>query len=251
MSLKERLVNGEILTGTWVKTPDPIVSEVLAYSDIDVLCLDAEHAPFGRRELDTCLMALKGRKKDGLVRVSDTSPATILSALDSGATGIIAPHIKNADDAHHLVKACLYGEEGRGFACTTRAGEFGETEMVSHIEHSNKNIVVVAQIEDPEALDNLDEIAAVGGIDCLFIGRIDLTVAFGVERADDPRVMAAVKKICEVGRKHGKSIGMFTPYFNEIEEWVKLGCNLFILSSDHAFLKAGANALHQRIVDLA
>lgn len=115
--------------------------------------------------------------------------------------------------------------------------------MAKKLGVSRNETVVIAQIEDLEALDNLDEIAAVEGLDCLFIGRIDLTVAYGAETPNDPRVIAAVEQICAAGRKVGKPVGMFTPSMDELPGWKAKGTSLFLLDSDQGFLLKGAAAL--------
>ena len=96
---RERLRSGEPLIGTFIKTPSPIVAEVLGLSDLDVVAIDCEHAPFGHTELDLCIAALRAADKPSLVRLSDDSPTQIRNALDSGATGIVVPHIATAEPA--------------------------------------------------------------------------------------------------------------------------------------------------------
>lgn len=240
---RDRLLAGDGLIGTWVKTPSHLVAEVLGMSDLDMVCLDAEHAPFGRLEMDQCIATLRNAGMPVLVRVPVAEPAQILNALDCGATGVLAPHICTKEQAEAFAKACRYGAGGRGYAGSTRAGGFTTRPMAKNLGVSRNETVVIAQIEDLEALDNLDEIAAVEGLDCLFIGRIDLTVAYGAETPNDPRVIAAVEQICAAGRKVGKPVGMFTPSMDEIPEWKAKGASLFLLDSDQGFLLKGAAAL--------
>jgi 2-keto-3-deoxy-L-rhamnonate aldolase RhmA len=99
---------------------------------------------------------------------------------------------------------------------------------------------VIAQIEDLEALDEIDAIAAVPGLDALFIGRIDLTIALGCTSPDDPKVIAAVERILAACRTAGRACGMFTPRPADVPQWQAQGASLFLLGSDHGFLREGA-----------
>ncbi|MBY9064342.1 aldolase [Sphingomonas yunnanensis] len=245
MTLKQRLAAGERIVGTFVKTPSPIVVEVLALSSLDCLCLDAEHAPFDRAAIDGCVLASRASGKDVLVRVASTTPEHVLGALDCGATGVVAPHVRSADEARALVRMAHYGAGGRGYAGSSRAAGYTTRPMADHLAASARRTVVIAQIEDPEAVDAIDDIARVDGIDALFVGRADLTVAYGTADQDDPRVVAAVERVCAAGRACGRPVGMFLSRAADIPLWGEKGATLFLLGSDHGFLLAGAKALAQ------
>ena len=106
---RKRLRAGEPQIGTFVKTPSSIIADVLGYSDLDVVCIDTEHAPFGRLELDLCIGAFRAADKPSLVRIADDSSREIRNALDSGATGIVVPHVTTAEQATAIVKAAHFG----------------------------------------------------------------------------------------------------------------------------------------------
>ncbi|MEM7283447.1 MAG: aldolase/citrate lyase family protein, partial [Pseudomonadota bacterium] len=196
-TLKQRLINKEPLVGTFVKTPSPIICEVLSQTKLDLICLDAEHAPFDRNSLDTCIAVTRLSKMSSLVRVPSANPEHLLNALDCGATGVLVPHVKSAHQADLIGQHCHFGAGGRGYAGSTRAANFGGKSIPAHVDDSAKETTVIAQIEDLEALDEIDEIAQVSNIDCLFVGRIDLTVALGADSPADARVVAAVDTICQ------------------------------------------------------
>lgn len=242
-NLKVRLAADERLIGTFVKTPSPIVVEVLALAGLDCLCLDAEHAPFDRAAIDLCVMAARANGIDVLVRIPSLGAEHILNALDCGATGIVAPHVRSAEEAAQLVRMCHYGHGGRGYAGSSRAARYTTRPMVEHLASSAAQTVVIAQIEDPEAIDDIDAIARVDGIDALFVGRVDLTVAYGTTDQDDPKVVAAVEAVCAAGARHGMPTGMFLAHESDIASWAAKGARLFLLGSDHSFMLAGARAL--------
>jgi len=243
MKFRQRLTNHELLIGTWVKTPSPIVCEVLAKSDLDALCLDAEHAPFGRLELDACISATRAAGMTPLVRVPTADPHNILNALDCGATGIVVPHVRTVEDAEAICLRSLYGPGGRGFAGSSRAAGFAGKAIADQLKESAEQTTIIAQIEDVDALNVIDEIAAVARLDCLFIGRIDLTVALGKTDPNDPVVVDAVASICAAGQKANTAVGMFVTDVAEARQWQDLGASLFLLQSDQAFLLAGAAKL--------
>ena len=246
-NFRHRLRAREAIIGTFLKTPSAIVAEVVGLSSLGCVCIDAEHAPFGRLELDACIAALRAADMPALVRVQSTAASEILSALDCGATGIIAPHIVTADDARELVRVAHYSTNGRGYAGSSRAARYTNKPMADHIRDSNATTTVIAQIEDAAALDHLDAIAAVEGIDCLFIGRMDLTVSLGVASPKDPAVLAAVDQICEIGQRYQKPIGMFFPAGEDIRDWQAKGASFFLLASDQQFMIDGARSLAAKL----
>jgi len=243
---RNRLRSGEPLMGTFLKTPSSIVADVLGFTDLDVVCIDTEHAPFGRLELDVCLGAFRAADMPSLVRVADDTPTQIRNVLDSGATGILVPHVTTAEQAADIVKAAHFGDGGRGYAGSPRAANFTNKKMAEHISDSRAQTTVVVQIEDIGALPNVADIAAVDGVDALFIGRADLAVAME-KTISDEAVMEAVRQVCADAHDAAPAVGMFTPNVNELADWIESGASLFLLSSDQSMLLAGANALAQSI----
>lgn len=245
VGLKARISAGDALLGTFIKTPHPHVVEVLATTGLDCLCIDAEHAPFDRRDVDLCIMAARAGQMPMLVRTPSAAPEAILNALDCGADGIVVPHIRSATEAQALAKCARYGPGGRGYAGSSRAAGYGSSAMADHLAASAARTVVIAQIEDVEALDAIDAIAAVDGIDALFIGRIDLTIALGCDSPDDPRVIDAVERIVAACVAAARPVGMFVSRVADVPQWRAKGVRLFLLESDHVFLRNGAAALRQ------
>ncbi len=239
---RERLRRGDLLSGTWVKTPHPHVVEVLAYSALDCLVLDAEHAPFDRAAIDLCVLAARAGGKTVLVRPACAGHEQILNALDCGADGVILPHIRSAAEAAEAVRACHYVRGGRGFAGSSRSAGYTTKGMARHRSDA-LGITVIAQIEDVEAVEAIADIVAVPGIDALFIGRADLTIAYGAENPDAPEVIAAVEAVCAAGRAAGRTTGMFLGRVGDVPEWRAKGASLFVLGSDHDFLLQGAARL--------
>lgn len=247
-TFRRRLCAGELMMGTFLKTPSTIVCEVLGLAPLACVCIDAEHAPFGRMELDGCIAAFRAADMPSLVRVQTANAGEILSALDSGATGIVLPHVLSGQQAAEFARAAHYGPGGRGYAGSSRAAGYTTKPMAQHLQDSAARTTVIAQIEDAEALPNLDAIAATTDIDCLFVGRMDLTVSLGASSPLDTRVVEAVEHICAAGRRHGKAVGMFIPPSEDCMAWQAKGASLFLLASDQQFLLDGARALAAKLL---
>jgi 2-keto-3-deoxy-L-rhamnonate aldolase RhmA len=240
---RQRLLGGDLLIGTFVKTPSMMLAEVLAQTELDVVCIDAEHSPFDRRDIDASVLAYRAANKPSLVRVPSSAPEQILNALDCGATGIVIPHVDTADKAKACAAASRFGDGGRGYAGSTRAAAYGGRKIAENLQLNQDENTVIAQIEDLAALNCIDEIAAVKGIDCLFIGMMDLTVALGADNAKDPAVIEAAEKICRAAQSADRRLGIFVPDVADIPFWRERGVSLFLLASDHAFIRQGAATL--------
>lgn len=247
VNFKQRIAAGEALLGTFLKTPHPHIVEVLALSGLDCVVIDAEHAPFDRRDIDACVMAARLGGLPALVRTPNNSPEQTLNALDCGADGVLVPHVRTAAEARAISNAAHYSvggrDQGRGYAGSSRAAGYGTVPMPAHTAASAAKTVVIAQIEDAEALVEIDGIAAVAGIDALFVGRIDLTVSLGCESPDDPAVIAAVDRIVAACLAERRPVGMFLSRTSDVAIWREKGVTLFLLGSDHGFVRDGAKAM--------
>jgi 2-keto-3-deoxy-L-rhamnonate aldolase RhmA len=241
-SFRSRLTAGETIVGTFMKTPLPLIAEVLALSRLDVIAIDREHAPFGHLESDLCIGALRAAGMPSVVRVADDTAGSLRNALDSGANGVVVPHVTSPSQAERIVSQCHFGAGGRGFAGWVRAGDYGTRPMEEYLSRSVEHTTVVVQIEDLPALDRVADIAAVDGVDALFIGRTDLAVAMQ-KSPMDAAVVETVEDICKACIGAGKPIGMFTPDLAEIPKWRELGASFFLLGSDHGMVLDGANRL--------
>jgi staphyloferrin B biosynthesis citrate synthase len=239
-TFRQRMLAGDKLVGTFLKTPTSHATEILGDLGYDFVVIDQEHAPFDRTTSDIALMAAHATNTPALVRVP--GPEAILSVLDCGATGVLVPHVKSAAYAREVAAMFRYRSGSRGFATSTRAGRYTGVPMWRHIADADAQMVFVAQIEDPVALDEVDAIAAVEGVDSLFIGRGDLTAAFGDESKEPPEVLRAVERIAQAARKAKKAVSVYVGNATEAAWLNTLGANVFLLSSDQGFLRQAAAA---------
>lgn len=242
MNLKEQMIAGNTLVGTFLKTPAHEIVEVLAKSKLDFLCLDAEHAPFDRGRMDLCLAMARALDVPTLVRVPSGEPAELLKALDSGATGVVVPHVDSVTKAQQIARAARFGEGGRGYAGSTRWAGFATRPMADVLAQSEKETIVIAQIEEPAGVAVVDAIAAIDGIDGLFVGPADLAVCYGTTDQAAPPVLDAMRTAGAAAKRHGKTLMTFAGSAASGPQLREIGVSMFFVASEHAFMLRGANA---------
>lgn len=237
-SFRTRFLNQQVLLGTFVKTPGPHTTEILGHAGLDFVVIDQEHGPFDRGSIDLALMGARAGRLAGLVRVSDMSQ--ILGALDDGADGVLVPHVSSPERARELVQLCRYRTGSRGFSNTTRAGQYGGATMWAHVDAQDNHVAVIAMIEDIEALDHLDQILATPGLDGVFIGRGDLTVALRAASLSSSETQQATDRILVASKKAAKPVCMMVADATEAELFQTQGASAFIVGSDQGFMRATA-----------
>ncbi|RDJ23138.1 aldolase [Bosea caraganae] len=234
---RSRISRKEHVLGTFIKTPTSHTTEIVGSIGFDFVIIDQEHAPFDRNSIDMACLGARASGTAALVRVAEPTPASILSVLDLGATGVLVPHVDSPEKARMIAAACRYRGGNRGFSNTTRAGNFGGASFDDHIAAQDAQVACVAMIEDEVALDQLDAIAAVEGIDAFFIGRGDLTAALGIERME-----AAVRRIAAAARAADRTTMVMVSSKADAKAMKDLGATAFIVSNDQNFLKSAASA---------
>lgn len=235
---RHRLQGGASLFGTLIKIPTTHSTEIIGSVGFDFVIIDQEHSNFDRPSIEAALLAARATGIAALVRVPDVGD--ILSALDSGATGVLVPHVDSAEKARKIAAACRYRNGARGYAATTRAGRYGGAKMAEHVEAQDSSVVCIAMIEDAAALKEIDSIAAVAGIHALFIGRSDLSVSLGVPSATAPEAQKAVEKIFTAARAAGIPVMALPTSTADGEAMKKLGATAFVISNDQNFIKKAA-----------
>lgn len=241
-SFRSRLAAGELQIGTFIKTPTGHATEILGSIGFDFVVIDAEHAPFDRVIIDQILLAARAVGIPAVVRVPSAAGPDMLSALDCGATGVLVPHITSAAMAREVVAACRFRGGHRGFSNSTRAGNYGATGMWDYVDACDAVTTVIGMIEDPEAVDVIDEILAVEGLDAVFIGRGDLMIAYGAQSPMAEELVRATGKIISAATAAGKPVITVTPGGKDAETLKGLGVNGFLIASDQGFLRQAAAA---------
>ncbi|MEM9437935.1 MAG: aldolase/citrate lyase family protein [Pseudomonadota bacterium] len=238
---KSRMLAGEMLAGTFLKTPAYELIEVLAGSGLDFLCLDAEHAPFDRARMDMCLAIGRALDFPLLVRPGAATPQDILQALDAGAVGIVAPHIDTPAKASQLARAGHFGVGGRGYAGSTRWAGFASRKMPDILDQDAESIMI-AQIEEPAGVDAVEAIAATPGIDGLFLGPADLSVGYGKRDQSSDELAQAFKRCGKAAKENGKAYMTFVGNAMQAESLAHYGLTMFFIASEHSWMRSGAAA---------
>jgi 2-keto-3-deoxy-L-rhamnonate aldolase RhmA len=246
-ALRRRMLAGESLFGTFVKTPHAHVVEILSNSGFDFFVLDAEHAPFDRTSLDACILASLAWRKPALVRVPFAQPDWIMGALDCGAAGVMVPHVSSVEQATEIAKMVRYEGDGlRGFSPSPRAGEYGRRGLAGHLDQARHDILLICQIEDGAGAAAAREIGAVDGVDALFVGPADLAVSIGRRDMADPAVVDLCGQVLAHGGDQVRT-GLYIAKAAEATRWQSAGASFFLVGSDHTLLKSGSQSCLQRM----
>ena len=248
---KRRLLEGEVCFGAAVTLADPCVTEIMCGSRYDFLVLDAEHAPHDCQTLQHHLIAAAGSQTTCIVRVTWNHKGLIKRALDMGAGGVIVPMVKSTEDVRQAVAACMYPPTGiRGFG-PRRASGYGR--IADYAETANDDVIVWAQIERVEAVEQIDEILAVPGLTGVYLGRCDLSGSMGIlGQIRHPRVSEAVDHVIVRAREAGVPVGMGGPVSGEdARELIGKGMQFFTIGGDWGFLAKLADMTIRRFRAIA
>ena len=233
-NFRARVLAREWVVGTFINLGSPITAEMAGDCGYDWLLLDHEHGPGGEDTLLHQLQAVGGTQAVPIVRIAANETPRFKRALDMGAHGVMAPWARAA------VSAMRYPPLGvRGIAKIQRSAGFGGG-FEEYYLNAHNWLLTVTQIETPEAVDNCEEIAAVDGVDVLFVGPTDLSYNMGIrDQLDHPRFIAALEKVSAAAKKHGKAAGILVHNPALVAKCRDLGYTFVALGSDGGSVRAG------------
>lgn len=245
-AFKQALAKGERQVGLWSGLASPIVAEILAGAGFDWIVIDGEHGPNDITTLLPQLQAMRGGTAEPVFRVPWNDMVILKRALDVGARTLLVPFVQNAEEARRTVAATRYPPLGiRGVSVTPRANDYGRVQ--DYHKNAHLDTCVLVQVETRAALEEIDEIAAVDGVDGIFIGPSDLAADFGhLANAKHPEVLAALKDAATRIRAAGKSAGFLTGIVDDVEPMFEMGFNFTAVGSDVGILARGAEQLAAR-----
>jgi len=242
LALKKRLRAGETTYGCWLSFSNINVAEILAGTGFDWVLIDTEHGPFGLEGLQHCLAAFNGSRTVPIVRVPWNDAVRIKQVLDLGVDGVLVPMVNSVAEAKAAISACKYPPEGtRGFG-PRRASDYGRS-TDDYVAQANDGTIVMLQIEHIKAVEDVDAILAVPGIDVICLGPTDLSGSLGLLRQfNHPSVVAAVDKV--IARAHAKGLPVcagvaFPPEI--MRDWVARGANFVLAMEDSTMFRQGAS----------
>ena len=242
--LKDRLLAGEVVHGLLSPNVEPDLVETLGRLDFDLYLLDTEHGTAGPPEAAAVVRACERAGLAPLVRPRGLDAKLILQFLDAGMTGVMLPGVRSEDDVRHLVEAVKYPPDGLRGLAAMRANGFllGKESQEDWILRANRETLVLPQIETREALERVEELAAVPGIDGFIVGPRDLALALGFpDGPNHPEVEAAIDRVVAVAKTHGLVVGTVAPSGARAKDLAARGLTI-LLHSVTALLKIGAEA---------
>lgn len=241
-SLKARMTRGEPAIGCWLMLTAPAVAEIVAQSGYDTVMIDLEHGPGGPADAVRLMQAVAAHGTAAMMRVPANDPVWLKRALDTGIEGVMIPAVSTPEQAEAAVAGCRYPPKGhRGLAATVvRATGYG-ARWQDYVREIDDRLTVICQIEAPEAIDNVEAIAAVEGVDMLFVGPFDLSAQMGyLGQPDHPDVRAAIERAEKAAKAAGKLLGGIATPERGPADLVKAGYDLVIPDADVALLRMTA-----------
>lgn len=240
--VREALLTGKPTIGSWIQTGSPVAAEILARAGYDWIAVDCEHSSIGIEAFAETARAIYGRGVVTLARVRENDTLAIRQVLDMGAEGVIVPMVNSAEDARRAVRAAKYppvGERGFGYC---RANNWG-VDFASYAENANADVCVVVMIESRQAVEQIDEILSVEGVDGVFIGPYDMSGSYGcVGKTTEPVIVEACAKVLEACKRHGKAAGqhIVLPNDQNVSGALADGFTFIALGTDIVFLADAA-----------
>ena len=228
--------------GSWISSASPIVAEAMGVAGFDWGVVDMEHAPMDIMQVVQLLQALGNTKMVSVVRVPWNDAVVVKRVLDAGATTVLFPFVQNAEEARSAVATTRYPPAGqRGMSGMSRGARFGT--VPNYLKTANADMGVIAQLETPQALAQLEDIAAVDGIDALFIGPADLSASMGhVGQFTHPEVMQAMADAARRCKAVGKAVGTVGGTPDVVTQYRAMGYDYLAVASDIGLLMQGAAA---------
>jgi len=241
--LKQQLASEQPCRGLWLGVPSPYSARLLARLGLDWLLIDAEHAPLDAGTLTQMVAAIA--EADGpapLVRIPQASLENVKQALDAGAYGVLAPMINSAEEARQVVRWSKFPPLGERSFGSAYAGLSMDLSMSEYLRSANSEILCMIQIESQTALENLDSIFGVVGVDLAFVGPVDLSISLGLDPLAEnphPRFQEAIERILRTGRAYHKPLGIYCSNGKAAADRIRQGFQFVNLTSDISSLTHG------------
>ena len=248
-AFKQQLREGSPKLGLFLNAHSPTLAEQLAHSGYDWLLVDTQHGPMGNEQLSAMLAAIASGGAKSMVRVAGYHDrGGIQQALDLGADGVLVPYINSADEARQAVSCCRYPTEGTRSVyfpqrSTNKAG------LLGYVGNANKNIIVALQVETASCIEHIEEIAAVKGVDILFLGQNDLCMSMGLYEKYEfphmytsPELGAATNKLVAAAKANNVILGLFLFGTGRVGEFLEKGFTFVSIGNDlhHVLTQSGA-----------
>jgi 4-hydroxy-2-oxoheptanedioate aldolase len=238
----QKLRGGDVVRVVGInRVTEPWLSEVAGRLGFDLVWLDMEHRAFGYEVIDRLSVACRASGIDLMVRILKTGYSSPMRVLECGAQGLMVPHCRSAKEAREWVEWVRYAPLGRrGFDNAGADGNYALTDPVEYMKQSNAETFLVLQIEDREAVECVEKIAQVAGVDLLFVGPADLSLSYGVPmQFDHPQIQQAIDRVACAAAQAGKWWGIVTESAEAAQNALDRGARMVTCANDHFLLVAG------------
>lgn len=240
--VKERLQRGGQALGVHITQPSPAVAELLGLAGFDYILIDLEHGPITIETAENMIRASDAVGVPAFARVPANMPHLILRLLDVGALGLLIPHIRTVADLRQVVEAAKYYPLGERGMSMPRSGWYGQTpDAGDYYESANRETLLMAMVEHVEAVQHIDDLLEVEGIDCFFVGPSDLSQAYGVPgQRNHTLVREAAEYVLAQVRAHGKIAGIAAGSASAAREYLALGFQIATTTSNALISQAAS-----------
>lgn len=246
IELKEKWRAGAPSPGMWIRYTDPTIPESIATLGFDWVMIDAEHSAIDLQPLQAMFMALKGSVTLPFVRVPGNDHYYMKRLLDAGCAGVLVPHINSLQDARAAIAACKYPPQGIRGAGRRRPSDYMRN-VKDYFSTANEATFVLLMIETVGAMEDIDAILELEGLDGIFFGPTDLAMSMGLlGDKSAPEVKRAIRNVMEKARAAGVPFSSRMPVVPDVEEWLDLGVQLVIISDDQKSVMGNAEAALER-----
>ena len=250
--LAEKIRRGEPTVGNWISLSDPDVVEMIAEVGYDFHTIDMEHSAITLDAIPDMARAVDAASggTEALVRLPENDPVSIKRVLDIGISGVVVPMVETPEEARRAVDATRYPPAGNRGVGPLRASRYG-LEYGEYIETADERVLTIVQIESRTGLENVEEIAAVDGLDGLFVGPDDLSKDLGLfDRQDGPEMMTAVDRVVDTAHEADLAAGSLVTAPEDIERYVEAGMDFLNVGWDVGYVLDGASK-HKAAFDRA
>jgi 2-keto-3-deoxy-L-rhamnonate aldolase RhmA len=240
--MKKKLAKGETCVGAWISSGSPNVLDLLRNLSFDWFLFDMEHSAISIETVAHMVQVMNGSSASPIVRVGQIDQGVFKIVLDAGSQGLVVPLVNTVEEAERSVRFAKYPPRGIRGVAASKATDFG-LNLAKYIRTANDETMVIAQIETPQAIDNIKEIVAVDGVDVAFVGPSDLTMTLGlIDDRLNPKVTEAMMKVVKACDDAGKAAGVMATSLEETKLAVQRGFRFIALASDMRYVTMGARS---------
>jgi len=249
--IRDKLYDGQSVVGTWAIIPSVVHADIITSTGLDFVIIDREHGPISFETAQQMAMACVSNGASPIMRVGDIDKAAIQNVLDIGMHGVQIPNIENAAHANEVIDYSKFPPLGsRGFSPFTRAGGFSMQNASTLMQTANDNTLVILNVEGLEAVNAIDDILSIPGVDVIFVGLFDLSKALGIPGdVDNPILIDTLQNIVEKASRRDKFVGTISTNSERLCSFREMGVKYMVHSVDCEVLHSAYSSVAAKFRD--